>query len=213
MKKSIIVLIILALIVVASTVIFKSSSNVSTESEVSYSDTITEEDFDINYNGITINDRTPFDQITEKLQITIGESDENCYSKGSSNNDGNEYSWFVVHYPSVDNEDMQIEYLLNETDGSSYLISVDLFNGSTFRGVKVGDGINKLIKAYGKISEPLPNSSTTDFYSYVLADPINSDYDKEITVITVKSDNKIESIHLNYNNNRAFEDMDIPGFD
>ena len=167
---------------------------------------LNDKDFNIEYMDITINDRISFKQIADKLGIIIGEDNGNLEVKGGTS----DYTWYVLHYPSKEKEDIQIEFLANETLKTETLLYVNLFNVKTNRGIGVGDDLEKLLLTYGDNVKPQYNSSSTDYYEYKL-DQNNTD--KIITVIVNKDSKKIEEISINYRLNLTMEELDIPSFD
>lgn len=171
---------------------------------------ITKEDFDINYNQIIINDSVPFEELADKLGITLGNAGDNTEIKANVSVGGNDYRWNVLHYPNKEKEEMRIEYVLNETKGTAILVSIDLLKGKTYRNVAVGDSLNKLLSAYGDIAKPTYNTATTDCYCYILDKNLS---DKIISIVVDKNSAKVTKISINYCENKAMEELGIPAFD
>lgn len=163
-------------------------------------------DFDINYNGFIINDTLPFRDVADNLGIEIGKVISSTdIPRGSQIGD-----WYIVHYPSKDKEDMQIEYVINEKARTQYLVYVKLFSVSTYRGISVGDGINELLLAYGDSIKPISASSTEDVYFYKLDSKSESRApDKTIHICADKNTKKITRISIDYNSNKAIEELDL----
>lgn len=172
---------------------------------------ITEKDFDIYYRNNIINDEVPLKKIATELGFAVGETNDDIYCKVSTENNGNEYGWYVVHYPSENNEEIRIEYLRNETLKIEYLVSIELFNASasTSRNISVGDNFEKLINAYGDDVERMDGTSTTYTYSYML----DTELGKGITMTTFRDTGKIMSIYIDYGSNKAIEEAGIVAFD
>ena len=178
----------------------------------SFPENIIKKDFDIEYNGVIINDIVSFKHIADELKIPLGKTDDNIEIKAMSSVGNNDYSWYVVYYPSKEDEDLRIEYILNETLKTEYLVYVDIFNAKTFRGIKVGDELKKLTSYYGVSVEPEYNTSKTVCYYYEL-DNKSEDSDKTISIVVDKDTKKITEISINYNLEKAMEEMDIIAFD
>lgn len=173
---------------------------------------ITKEDLNVYYEDLVINDSIPFKDIADELGIPLGQSTDNIHIKASSMVDGNDYEWYIVYYPSEEKKELEIEYLINNTLKTEYLVYVRLYKAKTSRGVTVGDDLEKLISAYGNSVKPRLNTSTTDWYYYSL-DNKSTYSDKSISIIVDKNTNKVTEISINYNNDKAMEDMDIIGMD
>ena len=163
-------------------------------------------DFDINYNGFIINDTLPFKEVADSIGIEIGKVISSLDIPKTSQI-GN---WYIVHYPSKDKEDMQIEYVINEKAGTQYLVYVELFNVPTYRGISVGDDIDDLLLAYGDSIKPTYASPTEDLYYYKLDNKSESMApDKTIYISVDKNTKKITRISIDYNSNKAIEELDM----
>ncbi len=179
-------------------------------SEVANEAKITKDDFNIRYNGTTINDSTSFKEIAGELGIKIGKVDDNIYIKaGTQSGD-----WYLVDYPNKNSENLRIEYVTSEVFGT-YIVSVDLYNVKTNRNIGVGDSEQRLLAAYGDTVEPIDNGDYTVCYKYPLSNDQSKVYseDKVITFIVDKLTKKVTEIYINYNNYKAMDDLDITSFD
>lgn len=171
---------------------------------------ITQEDFNINYKDIIINDIIPFKQIANSLEIEIGKTDSNVQFKALSDI-GN---WYVVHYPSKEAEEIRLEYIVNEQLGTQKLVLVDLYNVDTFRGISVGGDLEELLNAYGDAVKPKYNTSTTDWYYYPLDTTTDESYpDKSISIVVDKNSKKVTEISISYYQNGAMEELGFDNFD
>lgn len=191
---------------VESTVDNKEHKNTSSENMQN----ITQEDFDINYKDIMINDTIPFKQIANALGFEIGKTDSNVDVKAMSQIG----DWYVVHYPTKEAEDLRLEYIVNEQLGTQKLVLVYLYNVATFRGISIGDDLEELLNAYGDAVKPEYNSSTTDSYLYKLDTTTDESHpDKSISIIVDKNSKKVTKISINYYQNGAMEELGFGNFD
>jgi hypothetical protein len=171
------------------------------------------EDFDINYKDIVINDSIPFEQIAKKLGIIFGEADNiNIEIKAACSVKNNDYSWYVVHYPSREKEELRIEYVMNETMKKEYIVCASLLKIKTYRDVGIGDDEKKLLAAYGDFVKP--QGSNNEYYSYKPTDSLEgTDEDKGIHIAVDKNIKKVIDITIYYNNARAMKELEIDSFD
>ena len=116
---------------------------------------INKNEFDVNLNGIIINADIPFKSIAKELGIDIVTWEGINDSRTENYAANTPYAWNIVHYPNKENEEISIEYVYNEETGESYVVQVNLFKDTeTYRGIKVGDSLDKFLKAYsGRIYE------------------------------------------------------------
>lgn len=118
---------------------------------------IVQEDLNITYNGIVINDIIDFNEIADSLGIKIGKTDDNCTIRARTFVG----DWYVVHHPSIEDEDIKLEYVVYEQNNTVKLVSVELYNAETLRGISIGDSLEEVINAYGDYIEPSYNSSSS----------------------------------------------------
>lgn len=178
-------------------------------------DEITEDDFKIIYNGVEISAEIPFKEIADNLGISLTEIN---YSNVRANSrvNGVDYLWYQMNYPSDDNTDFTIEYVVNETTGDSYIVSILIYKGETIRGVKVGDSEEDLLTKYGNKVKSQYNGLDEVCYYYILDGKYkeySDKYDDEIDIVVDTRINQVIRIRVYYNNDRAFEDLDIVAFD
>lgn len=190
------------------------SSDITTPTPVNGSSALSMEDFNINYKGVLINDTVPFKKIADSLNITVGSDEGNSELRASVSVGNIDYRWIIVHYPSEENEEIRIQYVINDTLKTEYLVCADLFKAETNRGIKVGDDLKQLLDVYGNLVEPDYNSDTTDYYQFNLYDdPSESNLDKFISIVVDKETKRITEISIDYNNDKAMIELGIPSFD
>lgn len=164
------------------------------------------DDLNITYKGIVINDLVDFNDIADNLGIEIGKTDNNCETRAGTFV-GN---WFVVHYPSLDDEDMELNYVAYQQDNSVKLISVQLYDVETSRGIRIGDGLDKVVNLYGDYVEAHYNSSSSELYQYILDynndEPFNN---KSIYFIVDNETQKVTDIGIDYNSNKTIDELGI----
>lgn len=168
---------------------------------------IVQEDLNIIYNGIVINDIIDFNVIADSLGIEIGKTDVNCTIRM-----GTSYgNWYVVHYPIIENEDIELEYFVNEQNNTVKLVRADLYkNAETFRGVSIGDSLEKVINVYGNNIEPDYNSLSSVAYHYIL--DYNEDepfYNNSIYIIVDNDSKKVTGISFDYNSSKEIDEFGI----
>lgn len=171
---------------------------------------ISKNEFDINYNGITINADIPFETIAKELGINIvtyGGISDSCTENYAANTP---YSWNIAHYPNKENEEISIEYVYNEETRESYIVYVDLFGDTeTYRGIKVGDSLDKFSKAYsGRIYKSIDGNST---WCHYIGDESNKIDYSGMCVLIGKDSYKIEEISIDYNITKARDEMQLYG--
>lgn len=94
---------------------------------------LSEDDFDISYKSLIINDKIDVSEITDKIGFGIGHESNN-YGL-ISQIDGIE-RW-QLYYPGKNNAKLRLIYL--NTGEINYLVSAYLIDIPTKRGLKVGD--------------------------------------------------------------------------
>lgn len=181
---------------------------------------ITVDDFDFVYKGIHINDTTPYEDIlnTDPLRDIDGWSGNNgnIDFKAQTTINSIDYQWNVTYLPSKENEDLIIEDVVctgKNFDGfiksKYYIVSAELLTVPTHRGIKVGDSLEKFQTAYGTLAKPEYINDATDCYIYKL----NDNTEKELIIYVDNKTKKVTKIRINYNNNKAMDDMNIVSFD
>ena len=108
------------------------------------------ENLDVFYNGIIIDDKTPIDQVEQKLGVQFdieGENIDKSYSPQSQIYDC--YNC-TLYYPSKQNAEMEINYIVNQTLGITKVFGVYISKGAVGRGISVGDSSDDIVKVYGE---------------------------------------------------------------
>lgn len=164
------------------------------------------EDFDVCYKGITLNDKTSLDDISTYLNINIPteEDNDNIMIRAGGWNNDMDYNWYQVTYPNKEHQEIVFDYLYNVTNKSGRIVSIDLKNVPTKRGIAVGDTFEKIKQAYGNNIFSKLNTDTTNYI-----DIETNNY--ELSFIYEKSTGKITYIYIDYNSGKAMEEMDITG--
>jgi len=141
---------------------------------------LSEKDFEVTYKDVLINTEIAPDSIIKKLGTEKGFEDNNH----GLISQGNGYNRWALNYPDKENADITIVFLEDE------IIFIQLKKIPTDRGVKVGDSVDQLFKAYGK-------GKLID-QSYVY------EYGKQKLQFYVSSDNdKVQRISIDYNSTEA----------
>lgn len=164
------------------------------------------EDLDISYNGFILNDRTPLEELSSKLSIPIGKETENSKHIISGKSNNTNFIWLQVSYPNKHKADFLFDYLYNETLKTGRIVSVELKNIPTKRGITVGDHLDKLKKAYGDSMEQTYNGEAEDSYNLKI-----DNY--EMRFIVEKSSEKIVQIYVDFDRNQAMEEIDVTGLE
>lgn len=164
------------------------------------------EDLDVNYNGFILNDRTPLEELSSKLSIPIGKETENSKHIISGKSNNTNFIWLQVSYPTKEKANFLFDYLYNETLKTGRIVSVELKNIPTKRGVTVGDHLDKLKKAYGDNIEQTYNGEAEDSYNLKI-----DNY--EMRFIVEKSSEKIKNIYIDFDRNQAMEEIDVTGLE
>ncbi len=186
-----------------------SAASTSTTSEKSQTNTsdiksISSEDFDVYYKDIIINGKTSLDVLSQKLSFkSVEEDNETTVIRAAGLNKGTYYFWYQVSYPNKEHPEIIYDYLYNATKKSGRIVSIDLKNAHTKRGITVGDTLKKIKLAYGKF-ESNYDSETTEYIDFV-------QNNNTLTFIYEKNSMKVISINIDYNSNKAMEEMDITG--
>jgi hypothetical protein len=164
------------------------------------------EDLDVNYNGFILNDRTLLEELSSKLSIPIGKETKNSKHIISGKSNNTNFIWLQVSYPNKDKADFLFDYLYNETLKTGRIVSIELKNIPTKRGITVGDHLDKLKKAYGDNIEQTYNGEAEDSY--------NLKIDKyEMRFVVEKNSEKIVKIFIDFDRNQAMEEIDVTGLE
>lgn len=162
-------------------------------------DMISLDDFDVEYMGMVLNQNTSLEDLGKILNINLSEGD-NIEQKAGSFIDGLPYSWNILHYPSAENEEITIEYAINDKDGSGRIVYIDLKQNPTKRGVQVGDSIDKVKMKYGE--------SLDASFEFKEDETIVISYEDFLIYITYGINNKkVKKITIDYNTNKLLDEM------
>jgi len=183
-----------------------SATSGKSQAVTSSTKSISSEDFDVYYKEIILNEKTSLEELSTKLKfIPVEEDNENTMIRAAGFNNGMDYCWYRFSYPNKEHEEISFDYLYNATLKSGRIVFADLKNIPTKRGVAVGDTLNKLKLAYGSSFVSNYNSETTNYIDFT--SNVNT-----LNFIYEKSTGKILNIHVDYDSNKAMEEMDITGF-
>ena len=144
---------------------------------------LSEEDFTVEYRGLTINKNTKLNDVIKKF----GHGDEDDYY---NNNDGYISSSpiarrFQLKYPNYDNCEIRLVCIENDIQ---FIEFVELYV-STRRGLQVGDSKSKLIELYGEPDDKkLSDNQLICRYEYLYEDQVLSFglSDNESKVFTIE---------------------------
>ena len=188
-----------------------SSVSTSTTSEKSQTTTsniksISSEDFDVYYKDIILNGKTSLDVLSQKLSFKpVEEDNETTVIRAAGQNKDTDYYWYQVSYPNKEHPEIIYDYLYNATKKAGRIVSIDLKNAHTKRGITVGDTLKKIKLAYGNKFESNYDSETTEYIDFV-------QNNNTLTFTYEKNSGKVISINIDYDSNKAMEEMDITGF-
>lgn len=162
-------------------------------------------DFDVRYKGITLNQDTPLQVLSDKLKIPIGVNDNidiDFFTAFKKN--GIDYEWLIVHYPSKKNEEITIQYIYDATKKTGKIIDLNLKTVATRRGISVGDTLEDFKAAYGNNFTDSKNTETTTYIEF------NLESNGFWGFLVFENDTKkIIDISLNYIGNEALGDEPI----
>ncbi|MFC5405868.1 hypothetical protein [Cohnella soli] len=164
------------------------------------------DDLDVPYKNLILNDRISLAELTSELKLSFVENKENVRTRVAGNVKDTEYDWFQISYPNKEHADLIFDYLFNATNKSGRIVSVELINVATKRGVVVGDSIEKVKQVYGKDLVEETAAETTNSLSVI----VNKN---KMSFIYDKNTVKITEIYIDYDSNQAMEEMDIPSLE
>lgn len=163
-------------------------------------------DLDVIYNGVTLNDKTPMEDLTSKLHLPIGETNKSIRIRATGEVNGMTFKWYQVSYPNKENEKLRFDYLYNETLESGRIVSINLIQVPTARGISVGDTLEDIQAAYGKEVVEEPQTQTISNLSFKV------DHD-ELRFTVVKDTGEISAIYIDLDTNQAMKESDIPNLE
>jgi len=116
------------------------------------------------------------------------------------------FRWYQVSYPNKENEKLRFDYLYNETLESGRIVSINLIQVPTARGISVGDTLEDIQAAYGKEVVEEPQTQTISNLSFKV------DHD-ELRFTVVKDTGEISAIYIDLDTNQAMKESDIPNLE
>ncbi|WP_239616823.1 hypothetical protein [Cohnella mopanensis] len=167
---------------------------------------ISDDDLDVNYNGIILNDQISLEELTSNLHLSIEEDNESIFTRVAGEVNGIDYAWYQVSYPNKEQTDFIFDYLYNATNKSGRIVSIELKNVPTKRGIIVGDSLEKIKLTYGNNLVSETATETTNDISLLVKN-------KEIRFTYEKRTGNIVDIFIDYDSNKAMEEMDIPSLE
>jgi len=168
---------------------------------------ITENDFEVQYNNIMINNKLPITQIEQGLGIKFEDFGENIEQIGCGDSEGYNYIWNTLYFPNKENCDIEIWYIINKTLNTTTITSLFITNGKVNKNISIGDSVSDLLKAYGEPNAQYSLSDTTNgLYAYRL-DSSNSNY--EIRVIVDVETKKIKKVCIDYESDKIMNELDM----
>ena len=151
------------------------------------------EDLDVYYEGKIFNGDMPVEEIEEMFGIKFLPKGENIDGVDFMISPYYDCSFHTIYYPSMQNTDISIDYVINETLGITRIESVNIFNGSVGRGISIGDSVDKLVESYG---EPIEAGYYRYYSSY-------ENYNYSIEFYVEPDSKKIAEAYIIY----AFNDI------
>ena len=123
----------------------------------------------------------------------------------------------MPRHPDIENTDIVIEYVVNETDQTAWLVSVELLNSNavTYRGLKIGDEERLFFSKYGESYEPRFNNETSHYFQLELWAGFTSENEndyplKTISIVVDKTSGSIISILFDYRKIESMLLFDLP---
>ena len=177
-------------------------------------DIITEDDFSFTYKNTVISDKIPFSDIAEILGFSLpfdsDDEDDNTEVRAGATVNNQSYRWYVLHYPNIENKEISLDYVINTTSQTSWLVLAGLYNVETYRGIKVGDDEEKLLQAYGRDVQPEVNRDNEVYYHYTIkGNFIDPEDKKSICFIVDTNTNKVVEITINYCSSSSLDLLEI----
>jgi len=188
-----------------------------------------EDDFIVHYKGIVISDLKPFEELSWELGLPtdsdfeVNLAQENINLKAGGWTDEFSFAWYSAALPYIKNyehdhfepdrgiTDMIVDYIVNETYGYAWLVSVRLINpaASTNRGLRVGDHEQEFLDTYGVEFNRYRYYSIGFFGTTLFG--VEMDYpNKNISVSVDHSTNAVHEILIDYCRLETMELLDIP---
>ena len=131
------------------------------------------EDLDVFYEGKIFNGDMPVEEVEEMFGIELLSEGENIDGVLLRVSPYYDCSFHTIYYPSMQNKEISIDYVINHTLGITRIEGARIYKGSVGRGISIGDSVDKLVEAYGESIDPgcyryysnsENNSNSIDFY-------------------------------------------------
>jgi hypothetical protein len=148
---------------------------------------ITEEEFIVEYNGFRITPNTTLNELVEAL--SYGNEEEHESNNNGYINTIDYMQIFGLRYPDYNNTVIRVIYHKNLIDGSDYISAIQLYDGCK-RGLKVGDSRQKVIDVYGRPDEKIASGSLVNYISYLDG--------KYLEISMKENETKVFYIMINY---------------
>jgi hypothetical protein len=121
---------------------------------------LSDRDLTFMYKGVEIGYARPMDEVAGALDFDLdgpgSRLNIELRMKNAKLKDmPGRYTWYVLHYPDVEREDMTLEYLIDELSGEGRLVRAKLFTSDavTGRGLRPGDTEDDFLAAYGDFAD------------------------------------------------------------
>lgn len=154
---------------------------------------LTNQDFEVNYQNYLINSKTD-SSILDSLGIPDGYDDNN----GGLISESESLRRWRLCYPDYSNVEIELMFLSSKDEDENsidYIVGVDLQYYKTYRGLQVGDDVDKVLKLYGR-PETFDNINLLTYQK----DNLNLE-------IALNEDlTKINDIFINYNMDKSIKD-------
>ena len=176
------------------------------EAPIPNSSGINEEDFNVEFRGTVLNSKTTLEDLA-RLNITpVEEETDNIEFYAGSMNNGMNYDWYKVLYPSRKNNEFELEFIHNASKSTGRIVSVDLLKIPTNRGVSVGDTLETFKQKYGDNFDSNYDTDSSEYIELIYnGNTLYFVYDK--------STEKILDISIDYDSYAARVEMGIDGAD
>lgn len=148
-------------------------------------------DFEVTYEGYTINGQTTAEDIESNLGVPEDFEDNN---NGYIATVEDEWRWQLI-YPDFTNEsDIKVVFYTDLVTDETMIKMVALVNVETYRGIAVGDSMDDVHKAYGLPTEEMPYESNAEY--------LELDYVKDnqrISFVIDEASGLVKYIYVDYN--------------
>ena len=151
------------------------------------------EDLDVYYEGKIFNGDMPAEDVEEMFGIEFLIKGDNIDGVSYMTSPYYDCIFRTIYYPSIQNKDISISYIINETLDITRIESATVYKGSVGRGISIGDSVDKLVEAYG---EPIEAGYYRYYSSY-------ENYNYSIEFYVEPDSKKIAEAYIIY----AFNDI------